>query len=67
MYSVDIDWEKVAKDYGGVEMIPLLGSRMNVNDNKVIKKYNKKFKFTDDINKKDTTLYFWPGTFDVGS
>lgn len=67
MYTIHIDWKKVAKDYGGVEMIPLLESRKRVRDKSILQKYNSRFKFTDDVNKKDTTLYFWHIYFDIGS
>lgn len=68
IYYVHIDWKKVVDDYGGIELIPLLESRIDVQDKNILKKYNERFKFTtDDINKKDITLYFWQDSFSIGS
>lgn len=64
-FSFIIDWNKVAKNYGGIEIIPLIKSRINTEDPNIIKKYNDKFKFIDDIN--NVRLAFWLDTFDIDS
>ena len=44
-----INWNKVAKKYGGVEVIPLIKSRLSTEDPEIIKKYNDKFKFASEV------------------
>lgn len=66
-YFVLIDWSRVAKKYGGIELIPLINSRIRTTDRNTIKKYNKKFKFTSFDDNNETTLDFWQSTFDVPS
>jgi hypothetical protein len=66
-YFVLIDWAKVAKKYGGIELIPLINSRIRTADRHTIKKYNKKFKFTSIDDNNSITLDFWQSTFDVPS
>lgn len=66
MFFMSIDWKRVAADYGGIEIIPLIKSRLSIeNDQSVIKKYNKKFKFTDDV--KNIYLYSWIDSWDIPS
>ena len=67
IYHVNIDWKRVVDDYGGIEIIPLIKSRMSTEDTRVIKKYNEKFKFVKRVNKKKIYIYFWQGSFSVGS
>ena len=68
-YSIFINWTDVAKDYGGIEVMPLIHSRLTTRrklDINVVKKYNAKFKFTKKV--KDTTsLMFWLYTLDIAS
>ncbi len=67
IYIVLIDWERVAKRYGGVELAPLIESRLNVTNEKIVKKYNKKFGFVQSDDDNETTLVFWQTLFDVPS
>jgi hypothetical protein len=62
-----INWPDVAKDYGGIEVIPLIKSRMDTTNIKVTKKYNKKFKFIKKTDKKSSYLLFWQKSLDVPS
>jgi len=73
MYFINIDWQTVSNDYGGVEIIPLIPSRMIVAswmplgyDKKIIQKYNNTFKF---IKKTDKSpgIHFWQNELDVPS
>ena len=59
-----IKWKQVARDYGGIEIIPLLNRNMTI-DPKIIKKYDKKFKFN--ANGDQTTIDFWHYGIDVPS
>lgn len=66
VFSVAIDWKRVVEDYGGIEIIPLIKSRLCMtNDQSIIKKYNDEFKFTD--NAKNIYLCFWIDTFSISS
>lgn len=64
-FSFTIDWNKVADEYGGIEVIPLIKSRKNTEDPDIIKKYNDHFKFADNID--GVRLAFWLDTFDIDS
>jgi hypothetical protein len=65
-FYIYIKWEEVSKDFGGIEVVPLIKDRIHVSDTKVTKKYNKKFKF---IKNGDTIvdIYFWQSVFDIPS
>lgn len=68
-YSIFINWTDVAKDYGGIECIPLIHSRLTTRDKldiNVVRKYNAKFKFTTNVNE-TTSLMFWLYSFDIAS
>jgi hypothetical protein len=68
IYFIDIDWEQAEKEYGGIEVVPLIQNRIKVQDTKVIKKYNKKFKFVKrGIKEKNAQIYFWQYVFDIPS
>ena len=61
-----IKWNDVSRDYGGIEIIPLITSRIRSYDVKIIKKYNNKFNFCTN-NDYRIELIFWLYTFDVPS
>lgn len=65
MFDVLIDWQKVAEKYGGIEVIPLIKSRLNTEDPEIIKKYNDKFKFAEKVD--NIYLGFWLSLFDIDS
>lgn len=64
-FTIYIKWEDVAKDYGGIEVIPLIKERININDKKIVKKYNKKFKFIKKLD--NNAIIFWQYPFDIPS
>ena len=65
MFNLLIDWKEVAKNYGGIQIVPLIKSRLSTKDSDIVKKYNDKFKFTDNIEGVD--LSFWLDAFDIAS
>jgi hypothetical protein len=60
-----INWQEVTKKYGGIEVVPLIKSRMSTMDPDIIKRYNDKFKFAKDTN--GINLTFWLWVFDIDS
>ncbi len=65
-FFVLINWFNVEKDYGGIEIIKLITSRIKTNDVNIVNKYNKKFKFTNN-NDNNVELIFWQYSLDIGS
>ena len=70
MFDVFIDWSRVKEDCGGIEVIPLIKSRINTKDPEIIKKYNERFKFIPPTRVDDIVgiyLGFWLRIFDIDS
>lgn len=65
IYFILIFWNQVFDDCAGIEVIPLIKDRLKSNDPKIIKKYNKVFKFAKNID--NITIFFWLSFFDIGS
>jgi hypothetical protein len=63
-FNILINWRKVAESYGGIQ-IPLIRSRLSTRDRDIVKKYNDRFKFTDNLGNQE--LSFWLEGFDIAS
>lgn len=68
-FFIYVDWDEVAKNYGGIEVIKLFKDRLITEDLQVVKKYNNRFNFVENINNVDVAveLVFWLYSLDVGS
>lgn len=60
-YNIRIDWKRVAEDYRGIE------TRENMMEKRVVKKYNRRFKFikrreTGNMKERKIYLYLWLGS-----
>jgi hypothetical protein len=66
-FYILIDWVKVAKHYGGIQIMPLIKSRMIGVNKKMAIEYNNKFKLVKNTDADRLSLYFWQLALDIPS
>ena len=67
-YFILINWSDVALYYAGIEIMPLIESRMmSVDDPNVVSEYDEKFNLSKSTNIYGQSLNFWQYTLDIPS